>query len=80
MISTDAPTYENYESRIPLESRYKLDKKVDFENNDVDLHLTEIAQVMKEWEDVAPLLGLKDFEITDIEESNRPKRRRLVSP
>ena len=68
-----------YESLIPLESRYKLDKKVDFENKGVDLHLHEIAQVMREWEDVAPLLGLKDFEITDIkEELIKPRRQRLA--
>ena len=66
-----------YESRIPLESRNKLDKKVDFENNNVDLHLTEIGQVMKNWEDVAPLLRLEPIEITDIEDSNKPRRQRL---
>ena len=68
-----------YESRIPLESRYKLDKKVDFENQGVDLHLTEIAQVMRDWEDVAPLLRLTLIEITDIKEAFiKPRRQRLA--
>ena len=77
MISTDAPTYENYERRIPHTNRYKLGKMVDFENEDADLHLNGIAQVMRDWEGVAPWIGIRDDEIPDIKESNRP---RLVSP
>ena len=74
-ISTDAQAYEKC---IPFKNLYKLDKKVDCENEDVDLHLNKIAEVMMEWASVAPLLRLTPIEVDDIEVSHQPKRRRLV--
>lgn len=64
---------------IPEQYHYKLEKKVDFEH-EVDLHLEEIANVLDNWEDVAPLLGLTNIQTNDIQETHRyhPDRQRLV--
>lgn len=60
------PTYEDYKCCIPERDRWKLDKKVDFERDNIDLHLGELAMVFEKWEDIAPLLGLSNTEVGDI--------------
>ncbi len=54
-----------------MQHRPKLDSVVDFENGGVDLHLGEIADVLEDWEDVAPALGLTGIEISDIQDSQQ---------
>lgn len=73
------PTYQDYERCIP---QNKLVRKIDFEQVDgVDLHLGELADALDHWEEVAPLLGLSDISISDIQESYplRPAEQRSVS-
>ena len=62
----DIPTYEDYRRCIPEGDRWKLDKKLDFERDNVDLHLGELAMVFDKWEDISPLLGLTDTDVSDI--------------
>ena len=65
-VGHDIPTYEDYRCRIPEGDRWKLDKKLDFEHHNVDLHLGELAMVFEKWEDISPLLGLADTEVSEI--------------
>lgn len=60
------PTYEDYKQCIPEEDRWKLDRKIDFEHENIDLHLGELAEVFEKWEEIAPLLGLSSTEVGDI--------------
>ena len=62
----DVPTYEDYIHCIPKENHWKLDKMLDYEHNNIDLHLGELATVFDEWEDIAPLLGLTSTEVGDV--------------
>ena len=63
----DIPTYyEDYRCCIPEGNRWKLDKKLDFEHDNVDLHLGELAMVFEKWEDISPLLGLTGTDVSDI--------------
>ena len=63
-----APTYEDYAQRIY--PRSKLDDAVD-RGVDTDLHLYAIAQVLRDWERIAPWLGLNAVAIDDIRSSGR---------
>ena len=65
-VGYDIPTYEDYRCCIPEGDRWKLDKKLDFEHHNVDLHLGELAMVFEKWEDISPLLGLTDTETSEI--------------
>ena len=63
----DIPTYyEDYKRCIPEENRWKLDKKLDFEHDNIHLHLGELAMVFEKWEDISPLLGLTGTDVSDI--------------
>lgn len=75
------PTYTEYELCIPAENRFKLNEKLDFDNRDIDLHLGEIADTLDGWEDVAPLLGLKDIHISDIKDTypQKPSQQRRAA-
>ena len=68
VLDLQKPTYQEYVSRLPGKYHYKLDKPVDYENGDVDLHLATIAERLLNWEDVAPFLKLSDVNISDIKE------------
>ena len=52
---------------------------MDFERSDVDLHITEIADVLEKWEDVAPHLGLSGINIEDIKKITNSAEQRLVT-
>lgn len=60
------PTIEDYNRRIPTECQYKLDKPLDFENGNADLHLVTIAENLLNWEEVAPYLELSAIMISNI--------------
>ena len=64
-------TFEDYSSCVPAGNRYKLDKEVDFEHHSVEVDLMQIADLMLNWEDVAPSLGLNVIAISDIQNSIR---------
>ena len=64
-------TYEDYSSCVPAANRHKLDKEVDFGHYGVEKDLTQIADLMLNWDDVAPSLGLIVIEISDIQSSIR---------
>ena len=65
-VRHDIPIYEDNRCRIPEGNRWKLDKKLDFERDNVDLHLGELAMVFEKWEDISPLLGLTGTEVSEI--------------
>lgn len=67
------PTYKDYVARIPSENQWKLERELDFENGDVDLHLADIADLMVEWESLAPKLKLDPVDIHDINAVNQSK-------
>lgn len=75
------PTYIEYELCIPAENRSMLLEKLDFDKRDIDLHLGEIADTLDGWEDVAPLLGLKDINISDIKDTypQKPSQQRRAA-
>ena len=66
--STDA--YERYVARVPQENRYKLQQELDFESGGVDLHLKQIAELLVDWELLAPNLGLTDGDVAEIKSDN----------
>lgn len=60
---------EKYFDSIPEESRYKLDKQLDFEHDGVQTDLGKIADSMDEWEGlVADKLQLTRSDIAAIRE------------
>jgi hypothetical protein len=66
---------------IPEKNRWMLQKKIDFQHGDIDLHLGELAEVFEKWDKVAPLLGLDDMEIDDIKDDFHKKEdQRYVPP
>lgn len=71
--------YDEYVTRIPRSNLSKLDRELDYDHRGVDLHLSQIADSMLNWESLAPLLKLTDVEMEDITYSNRdPALQRLV--
>lgn len=58
--------FECYERLIPEKDR--LNRKLDYDG-DCDLHLHEIARVLKNWELVAPWLKLTQTDIDDIKDA-----------
>ncbi len=63
--------YQEHVSSIPAGNRRKLSKKLDFENEGLDVHLGEIADSMINWrEKLATPLGLSEAEVHDIIFSN----------
>ena len=69
ILDLEKPTYDDYVRRIPEKYHHKLDKRVDFENEDTDIHLVTIAEQLINWEEVSPFLGLSAINISDIKES-----------
>ena len=65
VTSVKAAKFEFYERLIP--EKDKLTMKLDC-GDDCELHLHEIAHIMKEWELVAPRLKLTPTDINDIKE------------
>ncbi len=63
-----APTYEDYARRVHPQSM--LDREVDA-GMKTDIHLYEIASVLRDWESIAPWLGLDETRISDIRTSGR---------
>lgn len=51
---------------------HKLDQLIDEEHDHKDVHLTAIANQISNWDTVlAPMMGLRDFEIDDIRKSTK---------
>jgi hypothetical protein len=59
-----------YQHCIPAENSCELQKAVDYQNDGVDEHLGELADVLEKWEEIAPWLGLTSIEIDDIKKEN----------
>ena len=59
------PGYDTYVACIPSHNHYKLQLRVD-PGSDVELHLHAIANVLVNWKQLIPLLGLNDVDKTDI--------------
>ena len=64
------PTYEDYAGCVPAENQWKLKEAIDFQNKGVDLHLAEIANVMVDWQLLAPQLRLTPVDVNDILSNN----------
>lgn len=79
VLEQQEPTYEDYKVCIPSYNRWKLEKELDFENNDIDLHLGEIADHMVDWQLLAPHLHLTEVDVSDILSVNQmqPKLQRF---
>lgn len=71
--------YDECVTRIPRDNLSKLDRELDYDHRGVDLHLSQIADSMLNWKNLAPLLKLTNVEMEDITYSNRdPALQRLV--
>ena len=71
------PTYEDYARKVP---QSLLNNTVDA-RRDIDIHLSEIAKVLVNWEGIAPWLGLKEMDIYDISSSRHSAElKRSVNP
>ena len=58
---------ETYFASVPPKNRYKLDQKLDFDHDGVQMDLGIIANSMDEWEgDIAEQIQLTRPEIEDI--------------
>ena len=66
--STDA--YERYVERVPQENQYKLKLELDADSAGMDLHLKQIAELLVDWELLAPNLGLTDADVDEIKSDN----------
>ncbi len=64
--------YQKHVSSIPAGNRRKLSKKLDFENEGLDVHLGEIADSMINWrEKLATPLGLSKEDVHAITSDNQ---------
>ncbi len=64
--------YQVHLSSIPASNRYKLSKKLDFENGNLDVHLEKIADSMINWEEkLATPLGLSEVDVHTITSDNQ---------
>ena len=71
------PSYDTYVARIPSHSRNKLQLRVD-PGSDVERHLYEIANVLVNWKQLIPSLGLTDVDKSDIMHILDPQEQRYV--
>ena len=70
MASLSGPTYEEYVACVPQANRHKLQQELDAESDGVDLHLKQIAELLVDWELLAPNLGLTDGDVAEIKSDN----------
>ena len=76
MASLPGSTYGDYAACVP---RAKLQQKLDANSDGLNLHLYQIAELLVDWEQLAPYLRLTDSDVAEIKsDNNQSSLKKLV--
>ena len=79
MASLSGSTYGDYAACVPRANQHKLQQELDAESDGVNLHLYQIAELLVDWEPLAPYLRLTDVDVAEIKsDNNKSSLKKLV--